>query len=142
VTSHRCLAKILAEQRRRGGYVIERVSRIPGIKMRRSNDWHGELRLTADLLLPSQELRDRILKAMKAENLPMERPTAAVVLPAQPPIANKAVPHPAWPTFNSPRQGNPLRRGECSPYDGDMVRCRGRRVDGRLCSAEDLLALR
>ena len=94
---------ILAEQRRRGAYVIERVSRIPGIKMRRSNDWHGELHLTADLLLPSQELRDQILKAMKAENVPMERPTAAVVLPAQPPIANKAVPHPAWPTFNSPR---------------------------------------
>jgi len=40
---------------------------------------------------------------MKAENVPMERPTAAVVLPAQPPIANKAVPHPTWPTFNSPR---------------------------------------
>ena len=71
--------------------------------MRRSNDWQGELHLTLDLLLSSQELRDQFVKAMKAENVPMERPTASVVLPAQPPIANKVVPHPAWPTFNSPR---------------------------------------
>ncbi len=106
----RKLDRILAEQRRRGGYVIERVSRIPGIKMRRSNDWNGELHLTIDLLLSSQELRDQFLKAMKAENVPMERPSAAVVLPAQPPIANKAVPHPAWPTFNSPR-GKEIRYG-------------------------------
>jgi dTDP-4-amino-4,6-dideoxygalactose transaminase len=47
---------------------------------------------------------------MKAENVPMVRPSAAVVLPAQPPIANKAVPHPAWPTFNSPR-GKEIRYG-------------------------------
>ena len=106
----RKLDNILAEQRRRGGYVIERVSRLPGIKMRRSNDWDGELHLTVDLLLASQELRDQFLKAMKAENVPMERPSAAVVLPAQPPIANKAVPHPAWPTFNSPR-GKEMRYG-------------------------------
>jgi len=106
----RKLDGILAQQRRRGGYVIERVSRIPGIKMRRSNDWKGELHLTVDLLLSSQALRDQFLKAMKAENVPMERPSAAVVLPAQPPIANKAVPHPAWPSFNSPR-GKELRYG-------------------------------
>ncbi len=106
----RKLDNILAQQRRRGGYVVERVSRIPGIKMRRSNDRNGELHLTVDLLLSSQELRDQFLKAMKAENVPMERPSAAVVLPAQPPIANKAVPHPAWPTFNSPR-GKELRYG-------------------------------
>jgi 8-amino-3,8-dideoxy-alpha-D-manno-octulosonate transaminase len=106
----RKLDGILAQQRRRGGYVIERVSRIPGIKLRRSNDWKGELHLTLDLLLSSQELRDQFLKAMKAENVPMERPSAAVVLPAQPPIANKAVPHPAWPSFNSPR-GRELRYG-------------------------------
>ena len=78
--------------------------------MRRSNDCNGELHLTVDLLLSSQELRDQFLKAMKAENVPMERPSAAVVLPAQPPIANKAVPHPAWPTFNSPR-GKEIRYG-------------------------------
>jgi dTDP-4-amino-4,6-dideoxygalactose transaminase len=40
----------------------------------------------------------------------MERPSAAVILPAQPPIANKAVPHPAWPSFNSPR-GKEIRYG-------------------------------
>jgi 8-amino-3,8-dideoxy-alpha-D-manno-octulosonate transaminase len=106
----RKLDNILAEQRRRGAYVIERVSRLPGIKMRRSNDWDGELHLTVDLLLASQELRDRFTKAMKAENVPMERPSAAVVLPAQPPVANKVVPHPAWPSFNSPR-GKEVRYG-------------------------------
>jgi 8-amino-3,8-dideoxy-alpha-D-manno-octulosonate transaminase len=106
----RKLDGILAAQRRRGGYVVERVSRLPGIKMRRSNDCSGELHLTVDLLLSSQELRDQFLKAMKAENVPMERPSAAAVLPAQPPIANKAVPHPAWPTFHSPR-GKEIRYG-------------------------------
>ena len=106
----RKLDYILGEQRRRGGSVIDRVSRIPGIKMRRSNDPNGELHLTVDLILSSQELRDQFLKAMKAEMVPMERPSAAVVLPAQPPIANKAVPHPMWPSFNSPR-GKEMRYG-------------------------------
>lgn len=116
----RKLDSILAEQRRRGGYVIERVSRIPGIKMRRSNDYNGELHLTVDLLLSSQELRDQFLKAMKAENVPMERPSAAVVLPAQPPIANKAVPHPAWPSFNSPRGKELLYGADSVPRTMDI----------------------
>ncbi len=106
----RKLDTILADQRRRGGYVIERVSRLPGIKMRRSNDFNGELHLTVDLILSSPQLRDQFLKAMIAENVPMERPSAAVILPAQPPIANKAVPHPEWPSFNSPR-GREIRYG-------------------------------
>ena len=106
----RKLDAILAEQRRRGGSVIERVSKIPGIQMRRRNDYNGELHLTVDLVLSSQGVRDQFLKAMKAENVPMERPSAAVVLPAQPPVANKAVPHPLWPSFNSPR-GKEMRYG-------------------------------
>jgi 8-amino-3,8-dideoxy-alpha-D-manno-octulosonate transaminase len=106
----RKLDRILAEQRRRGAYVIERVNRLPGIKMRRSNDYHGELHLTVDLLLPSQALRDQFLKAMRAENVPMDPPSAATILPAQASIVNKAVPHPAWPTFNWPR-GKEIRYG-------------------------------
>ncbi len=116
----RKLDTILAEQRRRGGYVIDHVSRIPGIKMRRSNDPDGELHLTVDLLLSSQELRDRFLKAMQAENVPMQRPSAAVVLPAQPAIANKAVPHPAWPSFNSSRGKEILYGADSVPRTMDI----------------------
>lgn len=134
----RKLDHILAEQRRRGGYVIERVSRIPGVKMRRSNDWNGEHHLTVDLLFPSQELRDRFSKAMRAENVPMERPSAAVVLPAQPPVANKVVPHPAWPSFNSPR-GKELRySADAFPRTMEIFNCAATLTIGPQYSDRDL----
>lgn len=50
----------------------------------------------------------------------MGSPSSAEVLPPLPYVANKAVPHPAWPSFNSPR-GKAIRYGaECCPRTQDI----------------------
>jgi 8-amino-3,8-dideoxy-alpha-D-manno-octulosonate transaminase len=134
----RKLPTILAEQRRRGRYVHDRVSRIPGIKLRKQNDPEGELSLTIDLLLSNTQLRDKFVAAMKAENVQMARPSAAVILPAQPPIENKSVPHPAWPTFNSPR-GKEIRYGAASvPRTQELFDCTATLTVGPKYSDRDL----
>jgi dTDP-4-amino-4,6-dideoxygalactose transaminase len=57
---------------------------------------------------------------MTAENVPMGAPSAATPLPPFSYIENKAVPHPAWPTFNTPR-GREIRYGaQCCPRTLDI----------------------
>ncbi len=114
------LETILVQQRRSYRWVKDRIKDLPGIKLRASRDPEGEIGLAIDLLLPTKELRDKFLTAMKAENVPMSVIGAAVVLPPEPYIANKAVPHPEWPSFNSPR-GKTIRYGaECCPRTVDL----------------------
>ena len=93
----------------------ERIEKLPGIKLRRSNDQEGELGWTVDVLLPDRKTRDRFVAAMKAEKVPMAAPSAATPLPNFPYIARKAAPHPAWPTFNSPRGKEIVYGPTCCP---------------------------
>jgi 8-amino-3,8-dideoxy-alpha-D-manno-octulosonate transaminase len=117
------LAKIetnLARHRQMYRYVHQQLSDLQGMKLRASNDLDGEIGLTLDLTFPSKELRDKFIKAMVAENVPMGEIGAAVVLPISPYIESKRQPHPAWPTFNSPR-GKAIRYGaECCPRTIDL----------------------
>ena len=99
----RKLDMIVGQHRQRARYVRERIQKLPGIKLRRSNDQEGELGWTVDVLLADMETRDRFVAAMEKEKVPMSSPSGAMPLPNFPYIARKAAPHPAWPTFNSPR---------------------------------------
>jgi 8-amino-3,8-dideoxy-alpha-D-manno-octulosonate transaminase len=99
----RKLDNILARHQRNARYVKDAIRSLPGIKLRHTHDAEGETGWTVDLLLPDRKTRDRFITAMSAENVPMTLPTAATPLPPSPYIENKCVPHPAWPTFNSPR---------------------------------------
>jgi 8-amino-3,8-dideoxy-alpha-D-manno-octulosonate transaminase len=99
----RKLDMIVGQHRQRARYVRERIQKLPGIKLRRSNDQEGELGWTVDVLLPDMDKRDRFVAAMEKEKVPMASPSGASPLPNFPYIARKAAPHPAWPTFNSPR---------------------------------------
>jgi dTDP-4-amino-4,6-dideoxygalactose transaminase len=116
----RKLEGILTEHRRKYRYVRERLKGLPGLRLRTSNDIEGEIGITLDVLLPNQDLRDRFIRAMTAENVPMAVITATVVLPIAKYIEDKAAPHPEWPSFNTPR-GKAMRYGvECCPRTVDI----------------------
>lgn len=111
----RKLDTIVSRHRENSRVVVGRIADLPGMKLRRSNDPQGEIGWTVDLLLPDRKTRDRFIAAMKAENVPMSPPSAATPLPPMPYIENKLAPHPAWPSFNSPR-GREIRYGaQCCP---------------------------
>ena len=117
----RKLETLIDKHRHMYRYVTEKLQNVPGIKIRPSNDPEGQLGISLDLLLPSREIRDRFLKAMAAENVPMNVGIQGTdVLPNRTYIANKIVPHPNWPTFNTPR-GKTIQYGaECCPRTLDM----------------------
>ncbi len=109
------LDDMLNRHRRNHRYMRERIQELPGIQLRRSHDPEGEVGGSIDLLLPDTKTRDRFLAAMRAENVSMVRPSAAYPIAVEPYIVNKAAPHPAWPSFNTPR-GKAIRYGaECCP---------------------------
>ncbi|HMJ62113.1 MAG TPA: DegT/DnrJ/EryC1/StrS family aminotransferase, partial [Bryobacteraceae bacterium] len=111
----RKIETILARHRRNASYVRAGLQELQGFKMRRSNDLEGETGWTVDVLLPDKQKRDRFVKAMNAENVAMAPPSAATPLPPMRYIENKIAPHPAWPSFNSPR-GKEIRYGaQCCP---------------------------
>jgi 8-amino-3,8-dideoxy-alpha-D-manno-octulosonate transaminase len=117
------LAKLeimLAAQRQKYQYLHTNLSGLKGLKLRASNDVQGELGIALDIILPSKALRDRFLKAMDAENIPMSIISASVVLPLMTYIESKQAPHPQWPSFNTPR-GSAMRYGaECCPQTVDI----------------------
>jgi 8-amino-3,8-dideoxy-alpha-D-manno-octulosonate transaminase len=114
------LDTILEALRERARVVREHIRGLPGIKLRPFNDSEGEVGVAVAMIMPSKEQRDKFVAAMNAENVVMSPPSAAVVLTVAPYIENKVVPHPAWPTFNTPR-GKEIRYGaECCPRTLDL----------------------
>ncbi len=111
----------LANHRRMHQYVTERIKDLPGIKLRPSNNPGGDIGISLDLLLPSKDLRDRFIKAMTAENVPMGVGILGTInLPTMGYIADKVAPHPQWPSFNTPR-GKAMQYGaECCPRAIDL----------------------
>jgi 8-amino-3,8-dideoxy-alpha-D-manno-octulosonate transaminase len=116
----RKLDTIVAQQRRSWLFVKERVQELPGWKLRQSHDPEGDIGWTLNLIFGDKGIRNRFVSAMIAENVPMSAPSSATPLPPFPYIENKIVPHPAWPTFNTPR-GREIRYGaQCCPRTLDI----------------------
>lgn len=116
----RKLDTIVAQQRRGWLFVKERVQELRGWKLRQSHDPEGDIGWTLNLIFADKGIRNRFVAAMTAENVPMAAPSSATPLPPFPYIENKAVPHPAWPTFNTPR-GREIRYGaQCCPRTLDL----------------------
>jgi 8-amino-3,8-dideoxy-alpha-D-manno-octulosonate transaminase len=114
------LDSMLASHREKYRYLRERLNNLDGVKLRASNDVEGDIGIVLDLILPSKEMRDKFIKAMTAENVPMEVISASVILPISPYIETKQQPHPNWPTFSSER-GRAMRYGaECCPRTVDL----------------------
>jgi 8-amino-3,8-dideoxy-alpha-D-manno-octulosonate transaminase len=112
---------LIAKLRHNARVVREGLQReVPGLKLRRSNDLNGDIGWTIGVFLPDKKARDRFSDAVEAENVSIGSPSSAEVLPPLPYVAQKAVPHPSWPTFNSPR-GREIRYGaECCPRSIDL----------------------
>jgi 8-amino-3,8-dideoxy-alpha-D-manno-octulosonate transaminase len=111
----RKLETIVGRHRQNARFVRERIEKLPGVKLRRSNDQEGDLGWTVDILLPDMRTRNRFSAAMTAEKIPMGAPSGSVPLPRLPYVASKAAPHPAWPTFNSPRGKEIVYGPACCP---------------------------
>jgi 8-amino-3,8-dideoxy-alpha-D-manno-octulosonate transaminase len=111
----------LANHRRMHRYVTEKLKDLHGIKLRPSNDAEGEIGISLDLLLPSQGLRDRFIKAMTAENVPMDVGILGTRnLPTMGYIEDKVAPHSQWPSFNT-LKGKAMRYGAaCCPRSVDL----------------------
>jgi 8-amino-3,8-dideoxy-alpha-D-manno-octulosonate transaminase len=111
----RKLDTIVARHRNNHRFVMDRIQDLPGIHLRPSRDPEGDLGWTIAVLLPDRKTRNRFVAAMNAENVEMSAPSGSIPLPREPYIANKAAPHPAWPSFNSPR-GREIQYGaQCCP---------------------------
>lgn len=116
----RKLDTIVAQQRRNWQFVKERVQELRGWKLRQSHDPEGDIGWTLNLVFADKGMRNKFVAAMTAENVPMSSPSAATPLPPFPYIENKAVPHPAWPTFQTPR-GREIQYGAaCCPRTLDI----------------------
>jgi 8-amino-3,8-dideoxy-alpha-D-manno-octulosonate transaminase len=134
----RKLESLLSQLRQNGRFVRERLQDLPGLKLRVSHDPDGEIGWTVGFLLPSRKMRDRFVAAVEAENIPVGSPSSAEVLPPLPYVANKAVPHPEWPSFNSPR-GKAIRYGtECCPRTQDIFGRTAKLTISRTWSESDL----
>jgi dTDP-4-amino-4,6-dideoxygalactose transaminase len=117
----RKLEALVANHQRMHRYVAEKLQNLSGLKLRPSNDPEGDIGISLDLLLPNRELRDQFIKAMTAENVPMDVGILGTRnLPTMGYIEDKVAPHPQWPSFNTPR-GIAMKYGaECSPRSVDL----------------------
>lgn len=121
VAQMRKLDTIVAAMRRNGRRVFEALHDLPGAHYRHLPDPEGDLAQRVYLEFPSQQLRDRYVRAMKAENVPANRPSGSELLPLDPIVEKKATAHPAWPSFTSPR-GKAIRYGaEACPRTIDIL---------------------
>ncbi len=109
----RKLDTILAAVQRHAQRVYEGVRDLPGIRFRHLPDPAGEIGSVVFIRFDSKQRCDRFMTAMKAENVPVNRPAGSVVLPVQSYIEKKVTVHPAWPTWTSPR-GRAIQYGAAS----------------------------
>ena len=113
----RKLETAIENHRRMYQYVTEKITNLRGIKLRPSNDPEGDIHISLDLLLPTKDLRDQFIKAMTAENVPMDVGIQGTRnLPTMGYIEDKVAPHPQWPSFNTPR-GRPCDTGPSAALD-------------------------
>ncbi|MGO8813091.1 MAG: DegT/DnrJ/EryC1/StrS family aminotransferase [Terriglobia bacterium] len=117
----RKLDTAIANHRRMHQFVAEKLKDLSGIKLRPSNDPEGDISISLDLLLPTHDLRNQFIQAMKAENIPMDVGIQGTRnLPTMGYIEDKVAPHPQWPSFNTAR-GKAMKYGaECTPRSIDL----------------------
>jgi 8-amino-3,8-dideoxy-alpha-D-manno-octulosonate transaminase len=83
--------------------VYDGIKDLPGIRFRKRPDPAGDLGTAVFIRFDDKQRRDKFIKLMAAENVPVSPPGGSVVLPALPYIINKVTVHPNWPTWTSPR---------------------------------------
>jgi len=101
--------------------VRDGIADLPGLKLRKTGDFEGDVGVGVFIDLGTRQRRDRFLRAMRAEGIAANGPAGSVILPTDQRIENKVTVHPAWPTFNSP-EGKAIRYGAaCCPRTIDII---------------------
>jgi len=117
----RKLDTIVGAVRANARRVYEGIRDLPGIRLRQLPDPEGELGAAVFVAFQTRQLCDRFMAAMRAEGVPVSRPSGSVILPTLPYIINKVTVHPAWPSFTSPR-GRAIKYGpETCPRTIDIL---------------------
>ncbi len=117
----RKLDTIIGAVRANARRVYDGVRDLPGIRFRRLPDPDGELGAAVFIGFKTTALRDRYMKAMRAEGVLVGPPGGSVILPVQPHIMKKVTVHPDWPSFNTER-GRAIRYGpETCPRTLDIL---------------------
>jgi dTDP-4-amino-4,6-dideoxygalactose transaminase len=107
--------------RKNSHYVREGIADLPGLTLRKTPDVDGDLGVGVFLEFPNRELRDRFLRAMRAEGVNASPPGGSAILPISERIENKVTVHPRWPSFQTP-EGSAIRYGrECCPRTIDIL---------------------
>ncbi len=99
----RKLDTIVGAVRANARRVYNGIRDLPGIRFRHLPDPEGELGAGVFIGFKTKQQCERFMTAMKAEGVPVSRPSGSVILPTQPHIMKKVTVHPNWPSFSSGR---------------------------------------
>lgn len=106
----RKLDRIVADFRDKTTRVTKGIENLPGIQFRKKNDPEGGLGNWVFIRTSGKEQRDRLIKAIRAENVDAEPMGGSVILPIEPHIESKHILQPNWPSFSTP-EGKAIQYG-------------------------------
>lgn len=106
----RKLGGIVADFRDKSARVTKGLEGLPAIRFRKKNDPDGGLGNWVYIRTEGKGQRDRLIQAIRAENVPAETMEGSVILPTEPHIEKKETLQADWPSFSSPR-GKQIRYG-------------------------------
>jgi len=109
----RKLDRIVADFRDKSRRVEEAIQDLPGIQFRKKNDPEGRLGNWVYIRTSGKEQRDRLMKAIRAENIPAEPMEGSALLPVVPHIEAKETIWRDWPSFAS-REGKAIAYGRAA----------------------------
>lgn len=116
----RKLDRIVADFRDKSHRVTKGIEDLPGIRFRKRNDPTGGLDNWVYIRTAGKDQRNRLIKAIRDENIPAETMEGSVILPVVPHIARKQTLQPGWPSFSTPRGKEIIYGAEACPQTLDL----------------------
>lgn len=116
----RKLDRIVADFRTRAERVTRGIRDLPGIHFRKSNDPAGAVRSSVYFRTAGTAERDRLIRALEAENIPADAMEGSVLLPLEPYIEKKQTPQAGWPSFTTSAGRAARYGGACCPRTLDV----------------------
>lgn len=95
----RKLDRIVGDFRDKTTRVTDGIKDLPGIQFRKKNDPAGGLGNWVFINTPGKAQRDKLIRAIRAENISAERMGGSAVLPVSRHIEKKETLQPGWPSF-------------------------------------------
>ena len=93
--------------------MTEGIEDLPGIRLRKLSDPQGGLRNAVMFQVTDKAERDRVAKALDAENVPSAIMEGSVILPLESFIEKKQTVENHWPSFDGPEAAIPYGKSCC-----------------------------